>query len=386
MPEQGRARAGARPDAEFGESGQGVLQRFAAGQDRNLTSENFTALRRLGGPVAGLSDAQIADGLDLALEARQRGLSVDELLREEATAGQLAQANPAPQYGAPPPEQSNPRLNPRLNPRPNLRVVPSTPPPELPGLGRIGRLAGRAVLGPVGAFFATLFGDMGNIPNDEAEHQGSITRSDNEPDFVGPRTGDTPSVEEGMPKETETVDPYTGTDLDNGFEPAAGLDPDRVSTLQDGVCSHFQAARGQTGAPVKDLVDQLVESGGVAAGDEIPPIRIFQCDNRVFSLDHRRLYAYRVAKPLVQFHTGRLLRIPFEVVPQAVGLKAKMGKNRKDSTLDGGDSIRMLFGQEKVDRNEQLRQRRRGSRGRRRGVVPPMLPPSTAPNEENETR
>ncbi|MEU1181326.1 hypothetical protein ABZ464_27500 [Streptomyces sp. NPDC005820] len=63
---------------------------------------------------------------------------------------------------------------------------------------------------------------------------------------------------------------------------------------QDSIGANFK-----NGKSVQSLVDDL-KTGKVTAGD-LPPIRIFQKDGKIYSLDNRRLHAAQEAGVNVRF-------------------------------------------------------------------------------------
>lgn len=66
------------------------------------------------------------------------------------------------------------------------------------------------------------------------------------------------------------------------------LDPKTIRFTQDSIKSEFK-----NGQSVDELINALV-SGKVKASD-LPPIRIFEKDGKLYSLDNRRLYAFQQA-------------------------------------------------------------------------------------------
>ena len=76
------------------------------------------------------------------------------------------------------------------------------------------------------------------------------------------------------------------TSLRNSVRGTLGARTVRLS--QDSIRSSFKDDR-----PVKNLIDGL-RSGKVSAKD-VPPIRVFEKDGLVYTLDNRRLYAFQKA-------------------------------------------------------------------------------------------
>ncbi|MEV0642841.1 RHS repeat-associated core domain-containing protein [Streptomyces sp. NPDC050619] len=77
--------------------------------------------------------------------------------------------------------------------------------------------------------------------------------------------------------------------------PAQGaISPAAVRFSQDSISAKFKDGRS-----VHDLANDL-KSGHMAATD-IPPIRVFQKDGKIYTLDNRRLYAFREAGVQIRF-------------------------------------------------------------------------------------
>ncbi|MFE7974337.1 RHS repeat-associated core domain-containing protein [Streptomyces shenzhenensis] len=88
--------------------------------------------------------------------------------------------------------------------------------------------------------------------------------------------------------------PKPGPGLRAGLPAQGTIAPGAVRFTQDSISANFK-----NGKSVRNLVDDL-KTGKVTAGD-LPPIRIFQKDGKIFSLDNRRLYAAREAGVNVRF-------------------------------------------------------------------------------------
>ncbi|MEU1896242.1 hypothetical protein [Streptomyces pristinaespiralis] len=56
------------------------------------------------------------------------------------------------------------------------------------------------------------------------------------------------------------------------------------------------------GRHIQDAIDDLV--AGRISPNEIPPIRIFERDGKIYSLDNRRLYTFKQADKPVNFRPG----------------------------------------------------------------------------------
>ena len=81
------------------------------------------------------------------------------------------------------------------------------------------------------------------------------------------------------------------------------------------------------GTSINDLAEAL--RNGTVSPNDIPPIRIVEHDGQLFSLDNRRLLAFRLADGI---------EIPFRLATNAEISKEWV---RKFTTDDNGKSIRM---------------------------------------------
>lgn len=79
------------------------------------------------------------------------------------------------------------------------------------------------------------------------------------------------------------------------------------------------------GRSVNDLIDGLRK--GTIKADDLPPIRIFERNGQIFSLDNRRLYAFREANIPVRTRPATLAEIQNE--------------SFKFTSTNGGISIRV---------------------------------------------
>jgi len=69
---------------------------------------------------------------------------------------------------------------------------------------------------------------------------------------------------------------------------ASTLDPADIRFTQDSISSTFR-----DGSSIDDLIEGL--KNGTISADEIPTIRVFEMDGKIYSLDNRRLYAFKKA-------------------------------------------------------------------------------------------
>ncbi|MGI5473311.1 hypothetical protein [Streptomyces sp. CA-132043] len=72
------------------------------------------------------------------------------------------------------------------------------------------------------------------------------------------------------------------------------MNPDRIRYTQDSIARKYKDGR-----TVDDTIEEL-KSGKVVA-DDIPSIRIFEEEGKIYSLDNRRLYAFKKAGVPVRF-------------------------------------------------------------------------------------
>jgi len=101
-------------------------------------------------------------------------------------------------------------------------------------------------------------------------------------------------------------------------------DPKTIRFTQDSIKAEFK-----TGDSVDNLIQKL-KSGELTA-DQIPPIRIFEKNGKIYSLDNRRLYTFQEAN------------VPLRTVwatPEEVAAEAW-----KFTTKNDGASIRIREGQ-----------------------------------------
>jgi hypothetical protein len=132
-----------------------------------------------------------------------------------------------------------------------------------------------------------------------------------------------------LPAVSRTVNPMTADEFaklpNQGF-----VDPARIRTLQRGVSSQFNPSRSMGSSPtLLDTVNQLRANAVVA--DRIPPVRIFERNGQVFTLDHRRIVAHRLAGVRVRFRKSSVE----DVIKELHG---------KLDTKDEGLSIRIRVG------------------------------------------
>ena len=99
------------------------------------------------------------------------------------------------------------------------------------------------------------------------------------------------------------------------------IDPTKVRYTQNSISKYFK----NSDQPVDKLVEGL--KSGTISPSEIPPIKIFEMNGGIYSLDNRRLYAFKQAG----------IDIPYEyATPNEIN---KALRNEKLSTVTKGESI-----------------------------------------------
>jgi len=66
------------------------------------------------------------------------------------------------------------------------------------------------------------------------------------------------------------------------------IDPKQVRFTQDNISPYFK-----NGRPIDDLIKDL--KTGKVKPEDIPPIRVFEKNGKIYSLDNRRLYVFQQA-------------------------------------------------------------------------------------------
>jgi hypothetical protein len=98
------------------------------------------------------------------------------------------------------------------------------------------------------------------------------------------------------------------------------LNPRNIRFTQDSI-----AARFKNGDSVDDLIEKL-KAGTITAND-MPPIRVFEKNGQLYSLDNRRLYAFQQAN------------VPIRTIPATTDEIAN--ESWKLTTINDGTSIRV---------------------------------------------
>ncbi|MCB1154472.1 hypothetical protein KDL45_12535, partial [bacterium] len=152
-------------------------------------------------------------------------------------------------------------------------------------------------------------------PSRKASQDGNRKRSASDDDIA-------------LPSKSVTVNPYT-VDEFRALPQSGTLDPKRIRTMQNSVNDEFRDGRR--------LVDTIKElKSGETKTIHIDPIRIGEIDGQVFTLDHRRVVAHRLAGIPIKYR---------KVTPAEIKRAQKGWKNRKKgkmTTNDNGMSIRII--------------------------------------------
>lgn len=131
-----------------------------------------------------------------------------------------------------------------------------------------------------------------------------------------------PASRNPPPAVSRTVNPLTKDDFE--ALPTKGLaDPARIRTIQDTYSENFRRTGDEQRRPVSQMIEELRAGKDPAS---IEPIRIFEKDGKVYTLDHRRLIAARAAGTQVHFEKATP-----DVIAEQIG--------RKLRTNDDGMSI-----------------------------------------------
>ena len=99
------------------------------------------------------------------------------------------------------------------------------------------------------------------------------------------------------------------------------IDPKQVRFTQDSIASHFKDGRS-----IYQLIDEL--KSGKKTADDIKPIRVFERNGKIWSLDNRRLYVFQQAGVKIRWEKAD---------PNVVRREAR--KDRKWTTKNDGKSV-----------------------------------------------
>jgi hypothetical protein len=104
------------------------------------------------------------------------------------------------------------------------------------------------------------------------------------------------------------------------------IDPKQVRFTQDSI-----AARFKNGGSIYDLIEDL--KSGKVKPEDIPPIRVFEKNGKIYSLDNRRLYVFQQAGVKIRWVKADPKTVKREVID-----------GDKWSTKNDGKSIRVRKG------------------------------------------
>ncbi len=108
-----------------------------------------------------------------------------------------------------------------------------------------------------------------------------------------------------------------------GLKPSGKLSPHRIRTVQNTAGDEFS-----DGTPMMSTV-RKIKQGNIKKGEEIPPIKVYRHENKLYTLDNRRLYAHRRANKPIAYKI-------------AEGREAEEDFQRKFSSMDTGMSMKIV--------------------------------------------
>lgn len=136
-----------------------------------------------------------------------------------------------------------------------------------------------------------------------------------------------PKPEEGagykLPRQSLTKDPMGAEEFEKLPEQGR-MDPNRIRTKQDSIRRQITGPDGESKEPIEDLIEGL--KSGKVKPETLPPIRVFEEDGKIYTLDHRRLVAAREAGVEVGYQ-----KVSIDKEDTLIG--------DKDTTKDDGMSI-----------------------------------------------
>lgn len=113
-----------------------------------------------------------------------------------------------------------------------------------------------------------------------------------------------------LPAESKATNPMTVTQFE-ALPPSGAIDPNTIRTLQAGVSPEFKRDWKTGRKPsLTETVNQLRQDPNFAS--ELPAIRIFRHGDGVYTLDHRRLVAHRLAEVPVHYRMATAQEIAKE--------------------------------------------------------------------------
>lgn len=95
------------------------------------------------------------------------------------------------------------------------------------------------------------------------------------------------AIRHTLPDASKAENPITAKEFAQ-LPDSGSIDPKRIRTMQDNVGSRFRDGRS-----LEDTIDGLRR--GTIKPEDIPPIRVGEINGEIFTLDHRRLVAFREA-------------------------------------------------------------------------------------------
>ncbi|NKB54916.1 MAG: hypothetical protein GKS00_01115 [Alphaproteobacteria bacterium] len=125
-----------------------------------------------------------------------------------------------------------------------------------------------------------------------------------------------------LPNKSATKNPMTKAEFD-ALKDSGEIDPNRIRPMQNTIKRDFQDGRS-----LEQMVRELLDG----TGKPIEKIRIAAIGEHVFTLDHRRLIAHRLAGKNIQYR---------KATPEEIA-KATGGRKPKMSTKNSGISIEIL--------------------------------------------
>jgi len=128
-----------------------------------------------------------------------------------------------------------------------------------------------------------------------------------------------------LPNISATKNPLSKDEFD-GLGERGLIDPNRIRTTQDTIDRDFKDGRS-----LEQMVRELLDTPKKV----IEEIRIGVTGDQVFSLDHRRLVAHRLAGKEIRYR-----KATDEQIRQS--LRRKRGKRSKLTTTNDGTSIEIL--------------------------------------------
>lgn len=219
-----------------------------------------------------------------------------------------------------------------------------------PGLGnavKIGRRVGEAAL-DLRKLFMTGQGrrrGKGDGTQDADARRDREPREEqpDEPDDRGREDGTDPKTEDvrefdpkriRLPEVSKTRDPLTADDL-AAMQPGELIDPHRLRTLQRKADDVFKPEEGRQRRLV-DTIRQFFEDDDLA--EKLPVIRIFvDANGDVWTLDHRRVVAARIATEIAEAHgIDKVFKLRFRVVSRrSKCVREEIRKKFDRDPLDG---------------------------------------------------